>query len=201
MSGGGSLSAPEKPKRGKSSKRKPKKRVSFHLDMTPLVDITFLLLTFFMFTTTMSAPQTMEMSIPPEINTPVDVAQDKLLSIYIRNDDKLFWHKAQETPKPMKLQDVKKLSEKENLKDGMHNKLIIVLKIDKNAPYGTVVSVLDELNLAEILIMEEIAKVPDEDGEPTKRKRKFTIAKMTDKDREKISDEALSGELTTEEGK
>ncbi len=201
MSGGGSLSAPEKAKRGSSSKRKVKKRVSFHIDMTPLVDITFLLLTFFMFTTTMSAPQTMEMSIPPELIKTVDVIDNELLSIYIRNDDKLFWHKAQETPKPMKLQDVKKLSEKENLKKEMQNKLIIVLKIDKNASYGTVVSVLDELNLAEILIMEEIAKVPNEDGEPTRRKRKFTIAKMTDKDREKISDEALSGELITEEGK
>jgi len=52
--GGGALTTGGKPKRG-SSKRKTKKRVGFRIDMTPLVDITFLLLTFFMFTTTMAA--------------------------------------------------------------------------------------------------------------------------------------------------
>lgn len=66
MAGGGSLGGGHKPKRGKHSKRKSKKRVGFVLDMTPLVDITFLLLTFFMFTTTMATPQVMEMSVPPE---------------------------------------------------------------------------------------------------------------------------------------
>ena len=63
MAGGGGGLTHERAKRGKHSKRKKKKRIGFHLDMTPLVDITFLLLTFFMFTTTMATPQVMEMSI------------------------------------------------------------------------------------------------------------------------------------------
>ena len=54
-------------KRGKQSNRKKAVRVGFKVDMTPLVDITFLLLTFFLFTTTMMRPQIMEMRIPPEI--------------------------------------------------------------------------------------------------------------------------------------
>ena len=57
MAGGGeSLGGGPKQKRGKSGKRKGKKRVGFRLDMTPLVDITFLLLTFFMLTTSMTTP-------------------------------------------------------------------------------------------------------------------------------------------------
>jgi len=42
MAGGGELGGGGgRPKRGKHSKRKPKKRLGFRIDMTPLVDITF----------------------------------------------------------------------------------------------------------------------------------------------------------------
>ena len=74
MAGGGeALGGGAKQKRGKSGKRKSKGRVGFRLDMTPLVDITFLLLTFFMFTTSMTTPQTMEMNVPPELEKEVEV--------------------------------------------------------------------------------------------------------------------------------
>lgn len=81
MAGGGGALGVERSKRGKASKRKKMKRVGFHLDMTPLVDITFLLLTFFMFTTTMAAPQVMEMSIPPEREENVEVKMSELLTL------------------------------------------------------------------------------------------------------------------------
>ena len=64
MAGGGeALGGGGKPKRGGGGKRKKKSRVGFRLDMTPLVDITFLLLTFFMLTTSMITPQKMEMFV------------------------------------------------------------------------------------------------------------------------------------------
>ena len=91
MSGGGGQLSAERQKRGKSSKRKKMKRVGFYLDMTPLVDITFLLLTFFMFTTTMATPQVMEMSIPPEIEDEVEVKISELFQIFIRNDNKIYY--------------------------------------------------------------------------------------------------------------
>ncbi|MBN1278296.1 MAG: biopolymer transporter ExbD, partial [Chlorobiaceae bacterium] len=38
--------------------RRQSKRLGFHLDMTPMVDVAFLLLTFFMLTTTFSKSNT-----------------------------------------------------------------------------------------------------------------------------------------------
>ena len=90
--GGGSLGPQPKAKRGKNSKRKKKKRVGFVLDMTPLVDIAFLLLTFFMFTTTMVTPQIMEMSVPPDVENQVEVKQSELFTILIRKDDSVFYY-------------------------------------------------------------------------------------------------------------
>jgi len=185
--GGGGLSAPERSKRGKASKRKKKKRLGFTLDMTPLVDITFLLLTFFMFTTSMAAPQVMEMSIPPEINVEIEVKEKELMTIIVRKDGNIFWHIANDDPAPVKMKDIQKLAEVENIRQGVKNKLITVLKVDENAPYGRMVSVLDQLNLAETKITEVVEKEKGPDGKSLeKRKRKFTLAPLSEDELKKI---------------
>lgn len=184
MAGGGSLGGGGRSKRGKSSKRKAKKRVGFVLDMTPLVDITFLLLTFFMFTTTMATPQVMEMKVPPEVDVPIDVPESKLLSILIDDEGDIFYYKAQEDAEPIKRQDVSKLAIKENL--NQINELIIVLKASDEAQYGVIIEILDELNLAEAGIMDEIVQKRGE--RDFKRSRKFTISEFTDDDREKLAE-------------
>ncbi|MBK9250021.1 MAG: biopolymer transporter ExbD [Ignavibacteria bacterium] len=178
MAGGGSLGeGREKAKRGKPSKRKKKKRVGFHLDMTPLVDIAFLLLTFFMFTTTMTQPQIMNMSIPPE-NEEVKVIDKELYTLRIRGDGKIFYNIATDEPQIMELKNLKKMSFEENLK--LKNRLIVVLKIDDNASYEVVIKVLDELNLAEADLTTAMKK------NNLMRDRRFTIAPMTEKDLEEI---------------
>jgi biopolymer transport protein ExbD len=183
--GGGGMQIPERSRRG-SSKRKKKKRMNFHLDMTPLVDITFLLLTFFMFTTTMVTPQVMEMNQPPE-TTGVEVAASHLMTLYVRHDGKLFWNIGDDDPKEIKSPtELRKICTVENLKQQVRNKLITSLKVDPYAPYGVAVAVLDELNLAEINITDEISKDKDANGKTVTRERKFTISKMDDKDKEKI---------------
>ena len=188
MAGGGTLGAGGgKAKRG-SSKRKKSKRVGFVLDMTPLVDITFLLLTFFMFTTTMAAPQALDMSIPPEIDVQIDVRESELLSIFVREDNKIFWAKGSEDPKEIALKDIRGLSIRENLDPAVKNKLIVALKTSNDASYGLIVQILDQLNLAEGVITTEIAKDLDERGEPTKRERRFTIAILTEEEITKLAE-------------
>lgn len=180
MSGGGALGGGPKIKRGKNSKRKPKKRLGFHVDMTPMVDITFLLLTFFMFTTTMASPQVMEMSVPPEMKTQIDVPESLLLQIYVRDDGKLFYAKASDDPAPLDMKKLRDLAIRENLRPDTKNKLITALKCSENASYGLVVNILDELNVAETTITAEVGKDKDAEGKPTKRERRFTIAPLTE---------------------
>lgn len=176
--GGGSLGPQPKPKRGKNSKRKKKKRVGFVLDMTPLVDIAFLLLTFFMFTTTMVTPQIMEMQVPLE-NTGVEVPASKLFNVIIRADDSLFVYRGliqESTPEPITLKALRTKCVEENM--SQVNELITALKADTSSSYGRLVQVLDVLNLAEGDIVTKMA------GQ--KRERKFTLAPVDPKELEAI---------------
>ncbi len=184
MSGGGSLGGGgSKSKRG-NTKRKTKERKGFHIDMTPLVDITFLLLTFFMFTTTMATPQVMEMSLPPEVDTPIDVKCSELLNILIDDDDRVMWYYCDGLLEEVTdTKKVREISFEYNLRDDIKNKLIIALKVSEHANYGLVVNILDELNLAEMNIISELT------GTGEDRRRKFTIAKLTELDYEKIAAE------------
>lgn len=195
--GGGALEIPERVKRGKIVRRKKKKRIGFRIDLTPLVDITFLLLTFFMFTTTMLKPQIMEMRIPPEMYAKVEVRASELLTFLLTKDNKLYWYKgvADENNRPQEI-EIKKLRPlliEKNLEPNVRNKLITVLKISSDASYEKVVQILDELNLAEIPITEAITKEVDEKGQPMKRQRKFTIAPLEEDDLKYIEVQTQGG--------
>ena len=50
----------------KKGKKIRSKKHSTHIDMTPMVDLAFLLLTFFLFTTTLNKPKAMEVMMPDD---------------------------------------------------------------------------------------------------------------------------------------
>ncbi len=165
-------------RRGSTRRRKKMRRLRYRLDMTPLVDIAFLLLTFFMLTTTLITPQVMEMTIPPE-RTQVEVRQSDLLTLQIRSDGKVFYNLGTDAPQPITLKDLESLAVRENVR--LKNRLITVLKASPNVAYGTVITVLDVLNRAEVQIAEQLAR------EGLRRERRFAIAPMTPEEEQALA--------------
>ena len=92
-------SCPTRKEKGK--KRKKGRRLGIRIDMTPLVDVAFLLLTFFMFTTSMSRPQTMEINLPPDKDVKVEIAESNLLTLRINEKGEIFWNVGIESPKKL----------------------------------------------------------------------------------------------------
>ncbi len=137
----------ERKAHGKAKKRKKSRRLGIRIDMTPLVDVAFLLLTFFMYTTSMSRPQTMEINLPPDKQTTVEVPESNLLTLRVNDKGAIFWSKGIESPKKLDMKDLRTFL-KERIAE--NPKLITLLKIDRLGKYEMMVNLIDELNLANI---------------------------------------------------
>src|SRR5512138_286643 len=77
---------------------KKAKKLSTRVDMTPMVDLGFLLITFFIFTTTMSTPSTMKLFMPKDEKNPKDLTEVKesgALTIMLGKDNGLYYYEGQ----------------------------------------------------------------------------------------------------------
>lgn len=81
----------EQPKKGKA------KKIETRVDFTPMVDMNMLLITFFMFCTSMSKPQTMEIVMPTNDKDIKEqdmnkVKQSKAITVILGSDNKVYYY-------------------------------------------------------------------------------------------------------------
>lgn len=158
---------------GKKGKKKGRKKMSTRIDLTPMVDLGFLLVTFFMLTTTFSKPQTMEINLPvkPKDNevTKEDenaVKASKALTLIIGGENKIYWYQGLPDPNnnPPALTNfsadgVRKLLQQKNatIKD-----MVVLIKPTDDAVYKNVVDILDEMNISNIQRYALVDITPDD---------------------------------------
>ena len=119
----------------KHGKKGRKAHGSTHVDMTPMVDLACLLLTFFMLTTAFSKPKVMEIVLPdkkPPTGEQPAVQKNKVVNIIIE-DDKAFWYNGDAENDPTT--KLPKLNVADFSKDGIRKVLLLrnkdlFLKID-----------------------------------------------------------------------
>jgi biopolymer transport protein ExbD len=72
------------------------KKMSTFIDFTPMVDLAFLLITFFMLATTLAKPQTMEIALPAKDNVTEEeqtkVKASRAVTIILGKDNKVFYY-------------------------------------------------------------------------------------------------------------
>jgi biopolymer transport protein ExbD len=90
----------------KGGKRRPKKH-STNIDMTPMVDLMCLLITFFMLTTAFAKPKVMEITMPEKDNTEDPIKKPQIsylrtINVILSGDDKIYYYDGViETGKPV----------------------------------------------------------------------------------------------------
>jgi biopolymer transport protein ExbD len=81
--------------KGSGQKGKPKK-LSTRVDFTPMCDLGFLLITFFMLSTSMNKPQTMELSLPSKDKVSEEeqskIKESTAITILLGKEDKLYYY-------------------------------------------------------------------------------------------------------------
>lgn len=144
-------SSPEK-NDGKKSARKPK---SLRVDLTAMVDLAFLLVTFFMLTTTLSKYKAMDLAMPVGDDAGF-VAQSRTVTLCLGADNKVLLYRGMpENSVPEVISYGKEglrkalITKEQQIKKETGKSMIVVLKPSDKSKYGNLVDAIDELNITE----------------------------------------------------
>lgn len=128
------------------------KKPAIDLDMNPMVDLAFLLLTFFMLATTFSKPQVMELVMPilpdKEDEEQVQpVKESQALTIILGENDEVFWFQGITEPEINRAAFSPELSG-QFLQDFSRQVQdpVILIKPEENSRYEILIDLLDEIH-------------------------------------------------------
>jgi biopolymer transport protein ExbD len=146
-------------KKGKGMSR-PKRRVGVRIDMTPMVDVAFLLLIFFMVTTVFRTPQALEINLPPDKEAKVDVPQSKVLVVRVL-PDRVYWKHATDPWARSSVEQMASVFKTWSAVSGT----IVIIQIDRDAKFNNMVKIIDDLDLAKLTRFSLATLKPEEKKE------------------------------------
>ena len=119
-----------------------------HVDMTPMVDLGFLLITFFMLTTTLQKPKVMELGMPePDLDVRTFVKESDGFTVILDKDRSIKYFEGQKGEmKSTDFQHIRKILFEAKQNKGKH--FFVVIKATTDAQYGSMVDILDELMIS-----------------------------------------------------
>lgn len=126
---------------------KGKRRVGIKIDMTPFVDVAFLLLIFFMTTTSFKPPEPVQVKLPSS-HVEFKVPESDVLVLTIGKDGELVFQEGLNAV-DASLVDIKDLPALILQKRAQNRKLRMAIRADKDVPYGTmdkIMHILQETN-------------------------------------------------------
>jgi biopolymer transport protein ExbD len=131
---------------------KKSKKLSTRVDLTPMVDLGFLLITFFIFTTTMSQPTAMKLYLPKDADKPEDQNKAKesgVITILLGKDDNVFYYEGQldnsaSNFKSTTFKEIRNVILDKKARTPEKD-LVVVLKPSEECTYRNVVDILDEM--------------------------------------------------------
>jgi biopolymer transport protein ExbD len=157
---------------GKKGGKVRSKKASTRVDLTAMVDLAFLLITFFMLTTTLSKPKAMDVAMPDKDEKTQDqkpVAASRSMTILLGSNNKLEWFigepgKSQPTTEGYGKDGLRKtLIEKgKEVQQSTGKFLVVLIKPSDKSNYKNLVDVLDEMKITNIQSFAIVDILPSE---------------------------------------
>jgi biopolymer transport protein ExbD len=148
---------------GKKGGKVRTKKANTKVDLTAMVDLAFLLITFFMLTTSLSKPIAMDIAKPDKNDkndeNRLELRASQTMTILLGKGNKVAWYMGEagkETPTVEGFGDIRGsiLTNKKKVSDLYNNDpkktLVVVIKPTSGATYKNFVDIMDELNIAQI---------------------------------------------------
>ncbi len=138
------------------------KKQSTRVDMTPMVDLMFLLITFFMLTTTLAKPQAMDLAMPDKDEKneqQLDVADTRTMTILLGSNNKIEWYiglvddpKTPPTVIGYGKNGIRKalLDNARDIKAKTGKDMIVLIKPSDKSVYRNLVDILDEMKIVDV---------------------------------------------------
>ena len=161
------------------------KKLSTRVDLTPMVDLGFLLITFFVFTTTVSAPSVMKIVTPTEEATdnPTVYADSKVLTVISVEDNKIvYFHGELQKAGQQGLHGITDFSvsggigaiirQKQRALEAAgipRTEMVLIIRPSEKSNYKNVVDMLDEVTINNIQYYSLVS--------PTEEEKKFLASK------------------------
>jgi biopolymer transport protein ExbD len=129
-----------------------RKQLSLRIDMTPMVDLGFLLITFFIFTSTMSQPTTMSLNMPKDGGDATAIKESGALTILSAENGKIYYYEGLLNPANVHTSSLKEIrnviiNKKRQTPD---KSFFVVIKPTEEANYGNIVDILDEMTISNV---------------------------------------------------
>lgn len=152
------------------------KKLSTRIDLTPMVDLGFLLITFFMFTTTLAKPKTMEINMPYKDENLKEEEKNKLkasvaMTVLLSKSHRVYYYEGiGDNPEVAPDLKVTSFKAKDGIRDaiirkkkmvagmkaagqlGPKDEMTVLIKPDTTSTYSDLVNMLDEMNINDVKV-------------------------------------------------
>jgi biopolymer transport protein ExbD len=155
------------------------KKLSTKVDLTPMVDLAFLLITFFMLTTSLNKPKAMDLNMPKKDKIKQqDVKESQVINILLGKDDVVWYYETSDGKmtdmkqtgfgangvRDIVLRKQKRVEKMFGHDKDMYDKTIVLIKMAEGSKYKNMVDILDEMDITstKIYAIQDIVPIEQE---------------------------------------
>ena len=141
---------------------KGQKKETLKIDMTPMVDLGFLLITFFIVTTELSKPRTANLNMPKD-GPPIPVGNSSALTVILAANDKMIYYRGNWQDALKQNEIIKTDHSSKSLRNGIIQQkhqldsnaiekdgIMLLIKSTGDASYKNIVDMLDEVLISDV---------------------------------------------------